>query len=246
MRAGLVASGEGHRGNPRVADEPGHRLGDVRLGDEQAGEETHGQSGHREDVLHCDGAAAHVGRVLEEPCVPGRECRGGEPEDLPEREVPRHDRQDDAQRLIAGPAAGPGRRNGLVGQCLWALLGVVLADPGALLDLGQGLGDRLAHLRHHQVGQRLLALAQPGGRVQEHRATVLDVRAGPVRLGRRGGVQELLDLRAGHAVVAGELGARGRVDGDDLFSHDGPASRGLGSCPTGSRRPSQRGRRRRS
>ena len=64
-----------------------------------------GRPGVAEDLLDGQRAAGDVGRVLEDRGVAGQQGGRGEAQDLPEREVPRHDREDDAQRLVGHPAA---------------------------------------------------------------------------------------------------------------------------------------------
>ena len=50
-------------------------------------------------LLDRERAARHVRRVLQQPAVAGHQRRRREAEDLPEREVPRHHREHDAERL---------------------------------------------------------------------------------------------------------------------------------------------------
>jgi hypothetical protein len=108
--------------------------------------------------------------VLEQPDVAGEQRRGGEAHRLPQREVPRHDRQHRAERLPADVRpAGPdrGRVDLLVGQERRTVVGVVPEPHGALGDLGPGRRDRLAHLERHQLGRRLrLGVEQVGRRAQ--------------------------------------------------------------------------------
>ena len=56
---------------------------------------------------------------------------------------------------------------GSVGEVAAGVLGVVVAGQRALLDLGLGLGDRLAHLRGDQPGVLLLAGAQYPGQLAQ-------------------------------------------------------------------------------
>src|SRR5262249_7496739 len=75
----------------------------------------------------------------------------GEPEHLPERKVPGHHREDDAERLVTDEAlacVGGGR---LVGEEPLRVLGVVAADPGAPLRFGYPRADRLSHLERHEA-----------------------------------------------------------------------------------------------
>ena len=97
---------------------------------------------------------------LSTAAVAGHQRRRGEAEHLPEREVPGHDRQHDAQRLEGDVALGGVGLDVLVGQEARGVLGVEVAVPGALLDFGFGFDDRLAHLRRGQRRPRALPLAQ--------------------------------------------------------------------------------------
>ena len=53
-----------------------------------------------ERVLDEERGLRHVRRVLEQPDVAGHQRRRGEPDDLPEREVPRHHREHRTERLV--------------------------------------------------------------------------------------------------------------------------------------------------
>ena len=85
---------------------------------------------------------------------------GGKTEDLPEGEVPRHHRQHGAEGLEGDEAAGHIAGEGLVGEEAGGVLRVVVAGEGALLHLGLGLGDHLAHLGGDDPGQPLPVTAQ--------------------------------------------------------------------------------------
>ena len=145
------AAGEGHRRHLGGLDELRH----PGRADEDGPEEVLGQPGVAEDLLDGQGAPGHVGGVLQERRVAGHEGRRREAEDLPQGEVPGHDRQDDPQGLEADVAAGGVGGHGLAGQEALRPPGVVVADPGALVGLGPALGQGLAHLQGHQAGQAL-------------------------------------------------------------------------------------------
>ena len=92
---------------------------DLAAADQQGLEDVVGEARVAEQLLHEQRGLRHVAGVLEQPDVAGRQRRGGEPHRLPEREVPRHDRQHHADRQVVGvglrrvDAAGVDR---LVGQ----------------------------------------------------------------------------------------------------------------------------------
>ena len=138
--------------------------------------------------------------MLEQPDVAGHERRRGEPHRLPQREVPRHDREHDAQRLVTdeGAARFHFARVGehLVGQQRLCLLREPVARGRALVDLGARRDEGLAHLGGHERretlavgGEQLTRGVQPPG--------PLGVRRGAVGLGRvRCPRQPRLDLAA--------------------------------------------------
>ena len=98
--------------------------------------------------------------MLEQRRIAGHERRRGEADDLPEREVPRHHREDDAERLVRDVALLRRRLHDLGGEEPLRVLGEELAAQGALLDLGLGLGDRLAHLERHEARVAIASFAQ--------------------------------------------------------------------------------------
>src|SRR5262249_7633946 len=109
---------------------------------------------------NCEGTTRHVRSVLEHATIARHQMRRRKPQHLPEWEIPRHDRQNDAE-WIKGHER-PGRR---LGPCMTGAhvawnrlqksLGVfskVFACERALLELGQRVGYTLAHLVGHQFG----------------------------------------------------------------------------------------------
>ncbi len=145
--------------------------------------------------------------MLEQAHVARHQRRGGEAEDLPEGEVPGHHRQHRAERVEAHQALRGVGLDRLLGEEALGVLGVVVADPGALLDLGLGLDDRLAHLAGHQLGQLALAPAQQGGGPGQTPRALGEGGAAPGLEGLSGPLQTLLDSARAQLLVAG----------DDLF-----------------------------
>src|SRR5690606_14240374 len=154
---------------------------------------------------------------------------------LPEGEVPGHDRQDRAQRLVAHEGPGGADRGGvrvLVGQEGRGVLGVEAEGPGALVDLGRRGRQRLAHLERHQQGD-LVAVplehvrgppAPPGPLVEARRAVAGQGLAHPP--------DGLVHLLGGVGLVGADHLARGRVhrrEGHGPWLPGGPA----GSTPAG-------------
>jgi succinate-semialdehyde dehydrogenase/glutarate-semialdehyde dehydrogenase len=92
--------------------------------------------------------------VFEDRAVPGREGGCGEPEELPEREVPRHHREDDAERFVLDPAF-PG--DGLRGEVEFsAAIYQYYADNGVKLMEDEPIelleGEGSAFIRRSSVG----------------------------------------------------------------------------------------------
>ena len=186
--------------------------------DEQGLEGSRGEPGPGEQVLHEQRRLRHVRGVLEQAHVARHQRGGGEPHRLPEREVPRHDGQDRAERLIAdvgalrADGAGVG---GLVGQEPFGVLGVIPAGGGALGHFLLRGGQRLAHLGGHHGRDLVLlrvqdrgCLAHPPGPFGETGQAVTSVH-------RRRGGQAALDVCLAHLVV-GLDGLPGRgVNGRD-------------------------------
>jgi len=93
--------------------------------------------------------------MLEQPNIARHQGGGGETEDLPEGKVPGHDRQHRTQREMANVASALVGRHLLVGQILLGVLGVMAANPGALLRLAGGGLLGFAHLQSHQAAPAL-------------------------------------------------------------------------------------------
>ena len=109
-------------------------------------------AGPSEQVLQRQRGLRDVRRVLEQADVADHERRRGEADDLPQREVPRHHRQDRPQRLVAHEAPTGRRLDHLVGQQRLGVLGEPAHRVGALRRLALGRGERLAHLRRQHPG----------------------------------------------------------------------------------------------
>jgi hypothetical protein len=126
------------------------------------------KTGLAKRFLDGQGAARHVAGVLEDGAVARHQRRRRETEDLPEREVPGHDRQHDPDRLEGDEAPGGIRLHGLGREEGAGVVGVEVADPGALVDLRPTLAQGLAHLECHQIRVELGPVPQgPPHRLQQ-------------------------------------------------------------------------------
>ena len=188
-----------------------------RRADEQRLEHALGHARLAEDLLDRQRALRHVGRVLQQHHVAGRQRGQAGAERLPEGKVPGHHREDHAERLEADVALGRGALDRLVGQQPRGVVGEPVGRPGALLDLGLGLDDRLAHLRGQQ--RRVARLVRP----QDARRPTAGGRCACRcrRLARHGraavrAIESGLDRRLVSFGKRGQLPAGGRIDG---FQH---------------------------
>jgi len=107
--------------------------------------------------------------------------------------------------MIASTPPSGGGRDLARGEVALGVLGKVLAAPGALFDLGLGLGDRLSHLDGHEAGEAVAVLAQDAGHGDQYRRALGERGAAPGGEGGGGALEAALDLGR---VVLGILGDR--------------------------------------
>ena len=74
-----------------------------------------------------------------------------------------------------------------VGEHRFGLVGVVVADPRALFDLGPAGDDRFAHLDRHQAGEFVLPLFEAFGRGPKDSSPLGKRNRSPVEEGPVGG-----------------------------------------------------------
>src|SRR5439155_22881077 len=86
------------------------------------------ESGATEQLLNRQGALRNVGRVFEKANVPGHQSGRGKSKHLPERKIPRHDRQDRSHRLIMNVAATRVGLRDFILQKTFGVLGVISAS----------------------------------------------------------------------------------------------------------------------
>ena len=115
----------------------------------------------------------------------------GEPGHLVVRVVPRHDAQQHADRTAPDQrgALAVEQLDRLVGEELLGVVGVVLVDRRAEVDLALGLVDRLAHLAVDDLGELFFALGVQLGDLADQCGAVGDRRPPrpfAVRLAGRG------------------------------------------------------------
>ena len=177
---------------PVARDDLQHALGQPRLDGERADPQ------RRQRRL--------LGRLEHDAVADGE--RGRElPRRHEEREVPRHDRADDAERLAVdhGDGVASGGRDLVVD--LVDGLGVALDALGGEADVGvPRLADRLAHVQRLEQAELVGVLADQLGQAQQHLLALPRGRGRPAPGLERG-------ARAGHGAVD-VLGAAGRDLGE--------------------------------
>ena len=162
-----LAAGQRHSAHPRVVDEQRELI----LGGEQVGVGALWATGFQQQLLEGGRGLGHVGGVFDHHHVAGHEIGCGHPRQLVIGKVPRLDPQDHSQwgadhhGIVIGARGLKtfGRQEGL------GVLGVVLENLRAELDLTQALGVELAHLEGEQPGELVQAFAKDGGGTPAYR-----------------------------------------------------------------------------
>jgi hypothetical protein len=131
---------------------------------------------------------------------------------LPERKIPGHDGEDRPQRLVGGVTIGRIGFDPFRGQEVCRPVGVELARPYALFDLGSRLRDGLAHLGRYQAGIDISALVQQLGSLPHQDRAVLEGPCLPRTPRHIGMPQHGIDIGPGHGLVVADLLARRRID----------------------------------
>ncbi len=173
---GLDAAGQGHRRDGRILDQRLH----VAARDEHGPEQVLGKARLAEHRFDGERRAGHVAGVLEHGAVAGHERRRGEAEDLPEREVPRHHREHDAERVVGDEGLRPAEVDRLAGEVFFCRIGEVVAVGGAFFHFGAAILEGLAHLGRHDLGELALPAAQHGGGPLHELAALGEGRAAPI------------------------------------------------------------------
>ena len=103
--------------------------------------------------------------MFEQRDVAGHQGRRHETEDLPEGEVPRHDGQDDAERIPAHVTVVAVGGDGLFGEDAGGVFGVVAASVRTLPYLRTGRLDGLADLLGEQRGELFHLMVEDAGQL---------------------------------------------------------------------------------
>ena len=149
-------------------------------------EHARGQAGIVEDPTDLErGQRGELGG-LEDHRAAGGQAGAELAEDLQRREVPRRDAGGDPDRLLERDdplGAGRGRDGHAVDPA--GLLGEPVDEADAVLDLADGLGDRLALLAAQQLGELVDALLEDPGGAAHDRCALDGRRRAPARPGPR-------------------------------------------------------------
>ncbi len=150
--------------------------------------------------------------MLQHGAVAGSHRGSEETEELPERIIPGHHREDDTERVEDHTTFRGIARHDFIAQKAWGVLGVEVARPGALLDFSFGLDDGLAHLLSDQPGEVFLVRTQrrcdPTQRGRAHSQFL----AAPFLLRGESLVESLVNLCRRMRLVACEFKTVGGVD----------------------------------
>ena len=209
LNTGLLASGESGRGHSRIVED----AIDLRRANEKSLEHASRETGAEEDVFDFQSALRDIGGVFQQADVAGHQAGSDETEDLPEREVPGHDGENDAERLVTDEALGSGGRNDFVGDKFCGVLGVITAAQGALFGFGDGGAESFAHFEGHEAADWFL-FGFENVRGFEHPAGAIGERGVTETLeGFSGFGDFFVDLRIGERVKFLYDFAGGGIDG---------------------------------
>nr|WP_262984904.1 hypothetical protein [Sphingomonas daechungensis] len=175
-------------------------------------------AGFMEHLFDRESATRDVAGVFQK-CAIARHQRGcSEAEDLPEREVPRHDRKHDADGIEGYERLAAADVDALIRQIALGVIGEPVAMSGAFLDFRAAVGKGLTHLFGHECGELVPAAAKDFASLADHRrafgeACLAPSQISPVRSGSG-------CLRIGELVLMISLsGLAGRgIDGLQRFA----------------------------
>lgn len=208
--AGADAAGDGHRRDAVVIDD----LRNAVIGGVHPTEHAIRQAGGGKNLAQQAGAAHHVRGMLQQVAVAGQQDRHRAAQHLPDREVPRHDRQNGAQRTIRNHRLIIFHLRGFRRQHRRAVLGVPVAEVGRFRHLAARLSDRLAHLECNHLGHLFPAGAQRSPDATQGVGAVGERRLTPLAIACRGESDSRIDLAFAGPGQRGDHLTGSRVDGN--------------------------------
>ena len=207
---GAHAAGYRHRGNTRIVDHPG----DTVIGRVNPAKYAGRQPCLINDLANQRRAPHHVRRMFQQIAIPRQQNRYRTAQNLPQREVPRHNGENRAQRTILNHRivifhlSGFGRQHGR------AVFRIPVAEIRGFRHFTTRLGNRFAHLKadhlRHLFGagaQRVTDFTQSIGALFKTDGTPLTI----TLLSKRNRRIHLLFARPGQRR---HPFSRGRVDGN--------------------------------
>ena len=208
--AGADAAGDGHRRDAVIIDD----LRNAVIGGVHPTEHAIRQAGGGKNLAQQAGAAHHVRGMLQQVAVAGQQDRHRAAQHLPDREVPRHDRQNGAQRTILNHRLVIFHLGGFRRQHRRAVLGVPVAEVGGFRHLAARLSDRLAHLEGDHLGHLFPAGAQRGPDAAQRISALGERRLTPLAIACRGESDSRIDLAFAGPGQRGDHLTGSRVDGN--------------------------------
>ena len=209
--SGRCAAGQGDGPNPGIVDQDT----DAGSRNEYRVKDSRFETRPVENVRNRQGTARNVGCVFQNRRIPGHQGRSRKSKHLPEREIPWHDRENDAQGFknnLARHRPGLDRLGIEKGP---GVIGVILQHPGAFPGLGTTLCNRLAHFQGHEFGERLLLITKDCRGPAHPLCPVIEAARAPV-LERPMGRCDRIVHRFGRVLFVGPDCPSGvRVDGFD-------------------------------
>ena len=202
------APSQGHSAHQRMLD---HRI-NLLVADHQRAKQVFRKARLAEHRFDRERAARHVRGVLEQSRIAGHEARGRKSEHLPEREIPRHHGENDADRIERDKALARLGQHRFAGQELGGVVGIEGTAERAFLHLGDAVANRLSHLLRHQPAEVLGVLAQGLGRLAHQPSTLIEAGAPPGEVGVMDLADDVLHLTGLPFLVGRERLAIGWVD----------------------------------
>src|SRR4051812_19169737 len=129
--------------------------------------------------------------MFQQSTVSRRQCRRSEPKYLPEWKIPRHDRENDAHRLIRNARLSFRCWRAFIRKKSRPVIGVVAACSSTFRDLCNCCRDRLSHFDCHQAGKLVILAVENVRSVAEPFSSLLEG-CSPVLLPRTRAQGELL------------------------------------------------------
>ena len=179
----------------RTASLDEQMLGDFGRHAEHQVEHALGQAGVGEAAHHLDAGAGCLLRRLQDQRAAGGERAADLAGRRQHREIPRREGGDHADRLLhheLADALAAARHDAAIRAA--AFLGVPVDDVGGDDHLAARLGIRLALLQHHDLGDRVMALAHQVGGLVHDLAAVVGRGGAPDREALLGGFQRLVEV----------------------------------------------------